>query len=102
MVFVTIISQAPLEDMVRSLDKQNVIILTIITSIGDELHRDLRSSCRTRTDFSVHRSRREAPGPFCLANELYELYLYFYSIADEDSGWSPAHKHPSALFGSSI
>lgn len=56
----------------------------------------------TRTDFSVHHSRREAAGPFCPANELYEFYLYFYSIADEDSGWSPTHKHFFALFDSSI
>ena len=32
-VYATIISQAPLEDTVRSLDKQSVIIVTIIISI---------------------------------------------------------------------
>jgi len=68
MVFATNISQALLEDMVRSLDKQSVIIAAIITSIGDELHRDLRSSSTTRTYFSIHHSRREAVRSFCLAN----------------------------------
>jgi len=36
MVLATIISQAPLEDTVRSLDKQSVIIVAIIISISDE------------------------------------------------------------------
>jgi len=77
MVFVTIIPQAPLEDMVRSLDKQSVIIVAIITSIGDELHRDLR----TRTDFIVHHSRWEAAGPFCLAkNFMNFIYTFIQSL----------------------
>ena len=92
MVLATIISQVPLEDTVRSLDKQSVIIVVIIISIWGELRRDLRSSSNTCTDISVHHSRREAAaGPFSLSNELYEFYLYYYSIADEKSGWSPTH-----------
>jgi hypothetical protein len=76
-----------------------VIIVAIITSIEDEPHRDLH----TRTDFIVHHSRREAAGPFCLANELYEFYFIFIqSLMRVVGGRSPTHKHPSALYDSSI
>jgi hypothetical protein len=45
----------------------------------------------SRTQFSVHHSRREAAVPFSLSNERDEFYLYFYWTADERSGWSPTH-----------
>jgi hypothetical protein len=89
-VFAAIISQAPPEGIVRSSDKQSVIIITIMISIRDELHLDLQSTS-THVQNNVHHSRREAAVPFSLSNELDEFYVDFYSIADEKSGWSPTH-----------